>query len=189
MGRAIPKVGRGRKARQHMDVGRAGQAWCGIANRGKPPYSGPFSESFSMSLTFETKDKTAPEDLKLLGDGLAAHSAQVGYPATWQDYAVFATDEDGVVRGGLAGNSGQGMFYVRLLWVQAECRRQGVGRTMMDMAEAEAARRGCHTVGVDTFSYQAPQFYPKLGYTAFGQIDGLGDKRDLTRTWFMKRIG
>ena len=143
----------------------------------------------AMTLTFTLTDKLEPSDIKLLGEGLTAHSAEMGFPAEWKDFAIFARDASGAVRGGIAGNSGQNMLYIRLLWVHATERGKGLGRRLMEMAEAEGVRRGCHVAGVDTFTYQAPQFYPKLGYREFGRVDGLGEKRDLTRFWFMKRIG
>ena len=34
----------------------------------------------------------------------------------------------------------------------------------MAAAEEEAKRRGCKYAFVDTFSFQAPEFYRKLGY-------------------------
>ena len=142
-----------------------------------------------MTLTYSFKDKVEPEDLKILGDGLTAHSAEVGFGATWKDLAAFATDASGAVRGGIAGNTGQGMLYIRLLWIHADERGKGLGSKLMAMAEAEGIKRGCHTAGVDTFSYQAPAFYPKLGYTEFGRVVGLGQNKDLSRFWFMKRIG
>ena len=38
-------------------------------------------------------------------------------------------------------------------------------------AERRAVERGCHSAWVDTFSFQAPGFYPKLGYEPFGELD------------------
>jgi hypothetical protein len=41
------------------------------------------------------------------------------------------------------------------------------------MAEAERHGRafGCHSAWVDTFTFQGPNFYPKLGYVEFARID------------------
>jgi hypothetical protein len=41
----------------------------------------------------------------------------------------------------------------------------------MGAAEGRAVERGCHSAWVDTFSFQAPGFYPKLGYEVFGELD------------------
>jgi hypothetical protein len=40
----------------------------------------------------------------------------------------------------------------------------------METTEIEARRRGCRNAYLDTFSYQAPQFYERLGYVAFGTL-------------------
>ena len=56
----------------------------------------------------------------------------------------------------------------------------------MGDAEARALERGCHSAWVDTFSFQAPGFYPKLGYTVFGELDyPPGHKR----IFLQKRLG
>ena len=36
---------------------------------------------------------------------------------------------------------------------------------------ARAFERGCHSAWVETFSFQAPGFYRKLGYEPFGELD------------------
>ncbi|MCI0305365.1 GNAT family N-acetyltransferase [Cronobacter sakazakii] len=40
--------------------------------------------------------------------------------------------------------------------------------SLMAMAEAEGRKRGCKRVFVDTFSFQAPDFYRKQGYDLYG---------------------
>ena len=37
-------------------------------------------------------------------------------------------------------------------------------------AEAEAAKAGCVGVWVDTYSFQAPEFYAAMGYVPFGRL-------------------
>jgi GNAT superfamily N-acetyltransferase len=78
-----------------------------------------------------------------------------------------ATD---TVKGGLWGHTSYGWLYVQLLVVPEALRGQGVGRQLLQMAEAEALRRGCHGVWLDTFSPQAQGFYESLGYQAFAAL-------------------
>jgi len=65
---------------------------------------------------------------------------------------------------GMHGVTGFGWMFVDNLWVDEPLRRAGWGTRIMDAAEAEAARRGCHSVWLDTFSWQARGFYEKRGY-------------------------
>lgn len=141
-----------------------------------------------MALAFTLTDKPEPADIKCLSDGLTAHMTGAGHPTEWREFAVFARDENGHIRGGAAGNSGQCAIFIRLLWVHEAERRRGLGRQLLTMAEDEGRRRGCHTAFLDTFSFQAPLYYPQFGYAEFGRIEGLGPQRNVTRTWFVKRL-
>jgi GNAT superfamily N-acetyltransferase len=57
------------------------------------------------------------------------------------------------------------------LWVSEELRGGGLGAHLLGTAEAAARERGCGAVWLDTFSFQAPDFYKKPGYRQFGQLD------------------
>ena len=141
-----------------------------------------------MSLIYTIRDKHDPAEIKLLSDGLTQHAASVGVPADLADLGIFAQNTAQEVMGGLIAQVGWAFCYVKLFWVHESLRRQGIGRKLMDMAEEQALKRRCHTMAVDTYNYQGPDFYPKLGFGEFGRIDGLGHDRNLTRYWYMKRI-
>ena len=79
--------------------------------------------------------------------------------------------ENGRLLGGLTGHTHWGWLYIKLLWVAPQQRGSGLGRQLMLAAEREAQQRGCHTAFVNTFSFQAPTFYQKLGYTIWGQLE------------------
>jgi len=81
-------------------------------------------------------------------------------------------DEDGTIVGGVHGNYGSfGWLYVDALWVSEELRGQGHGTRLIAMIEAEAARHGCTNVYLNTFTFEAPAFYEKLGYTIFAELE------------------
>jgi hypothetical protein len=52
-------------------------------------------------------------------------------------------------------------------------------------AETEARVRGCQHVWLDSYTFQAPAFYQRLGYEVFGVLHGYPAPRDrgfLTKT-------
>jgi GNAT superfamily N-acetyltransferase len=79
--------------------------------------------------------------------------------------------ERGKIVGGLAGETFWGWMFVSLLWVSDAHRGHGYGSALMDTAEKEARGRGVRNVYLDTFSFQAPGFYKKLGYREFARLD------------------
>ncbi len=74
-------------------------------------------------------------------------------------------------QGGLMAEGVGDWMYVTLLWVAEECRRQGFGTALLQQAEAAAEDRGAKGILVDTYSFQAPAFYKKHGYTVYGEVD------------------
>jgi ribosomal protein S18 acetylase RimI-like enzyme len=59
-----------------------------------------------------------------------------------------------------------------ILCVSESTRKQGWGRKLMEMAEDEARKKGCSVAYTNTFPWQAPGFYEKLGYTVYGKLEG-----------------
>lgn len=57
------------------------------------------------------------------------------------------------------------------IWIEERYRGFGHGRELMRLAESEAKRRGCTRSKVSTFSFQAREFYEKLGYRVIGSLE------------------
>jgi len=110
-------------------------------------------------------------DVEILPHGLEAFNERQ-WPGhqQWRPLGVFVRDGQEVVAG-LVGETYCGWLFVRYLWVSDGLRGRGAGRALIAQAEACARGRGCHSAWVDTFSFQAPGFYQKLGYEEFGRLD------------------
>ena len=138
-------------------------------------------------LCLNVEDQPTDADVEVLPDRLEAfNDSQWPRHQPWQPLCVFVRDEHGNIVAGLAGETYAGWLFVRYLWVSEGLRRQGVGRELIEKAEGRALRRGCHAAWLDTFSFQAPDFYRKLGYEVFGELDWSGDHR---RIFLRKTLG
>ncbi len=60
---------------------------------------------------------------------------------------------------------------VGALWVDAKYRKQGLGSQLLETVEKIAAERGCTLIHLDTFDFQAKDFYVKQGYKVFGILN------------------
>ena len=99
---------------------------------------------------------------------LAYNTAAVGEP----DYRPLTVTirQRGKIVAGLTAETFFGWMFVSLLWVSDRHRGNGWGSSLMQTAEAEARERGVRHVYLDSFSFQAPAFYEKLGYREFGRL-------------------
>ena len=78
--------------------------------------------------------------------------------------------ETGKPVGGLTARITFDRMFVELLFVPDHLRGQGMGDRLMQKAEDVARESGCTGIWLDTFSFQAPGFYKKRGYSEFGAI-------------------
>ena len=107
-------------------------------------------------------------------------------PGRWGVLAVTVRDGNGEVVGGLWGRTGYGFLFVELLAL-GPARGLGLGRGVMERAEAEAKRQGLLGIWLDTWTFQAPDFYPKLGFVECGRITEYPPGHD--RVFYVKRFG
>src|SRR5262249_61383424 len=89
-----------------------------------------------------------------------------------RDVAVFLHDAHGSLMGGIIGTLWGHCVEITYLWVHPSLRGRGYGRRLLQTLEQEARAQQCHMAILDTYSFQAPDFYQRLGYEVFGAIDG-----------------
>jgi ribosomal protein S18 acetylase RimI-like enzyme len=81
-------------------------------------------------------------------------------------------DEGGAVVAGITGYVWGECCHVQFLWVHEARRGGGLGTRLLAFAEEEAARRGCRQVVLETYTFQAPEFYRRAGYEEMGRVSG-----------------
>ncbi|MGH8239384.1 MAG: GNAT family N-acetyltransferase [Steroidobacteraceae bacterium] len=142
------------------------------------------SPTFDVSLddapSDEIVDYIESELLEALGSKAAANR--------FGDLSVVARDRNGTLVAGLVGTTAYGWLLVKMLWVAEAKRGHGLGRHLMQIAETEARRRGCHGAWLDTSSDRARQFYAVLGYEQFGLLENSAEQQPAGhRRWFLRK--
>jgi GNAT superfamily N-acetyltransferase len=132
-----------------------------------------------------TIEITPPDDdVRVLWKGLHDHNTQHSGAREAEYLAVFLRDERGVIVGGAYGWTAFGCLKIDVLWVHESLRGQGFGKRLLAEAEAEGVRRDCQFATLDSFSFQAPEMYKKLGYVEFAVLDKIAGNQ----TWhFLKK--
>ena len=133
-----------------------------------------FADAFMVSRMFrlETEVDTSRRDLlrRRLRDTNTAASpvlrALRGTPGERElPLHVWAVDDAGAVAGGLVGHTWATWLHVMYLWVDGRHRGAGLGSQLLAQAERVARdERGCASVRLETWDFQAPEFYQKQGY-------------------------
>lgn len=78
---------------------------------------------------------------------------------------LWALDDSGGLAGGLVGHTWAAWLHVAYLWVDARHRGAGLGSRLLRRAERTARdERGCRGARLETWDFQAPEFYRKHGY-------------------------
>ena len=132
------------------------------------------------------EDHPRREDVALLDERLYEFNASASGVHDGRSLAIFVRDGDGTIVAGMHGWTWGGTGFVQAIWVDQTRRGRGLGSRLLSAAEAEARRRGCHQMHLDTHSYQAPTFYKKLGYEVIGRLPGWPG--DDVRIFLRKRL-
>lgn len=100
---------------------------------------------------------------------LGYNESKVG-PSRRKALTLVIRDSKRRVMAGLKGHTHFEWLFIAILWVDDRYRGRGIGTRLVRRAEREAIRRGCRHAWLDTFDFQAPHFYKKLGYQRFGTL-------------------
>ena len=127
-----------------------------------------------------------PEDSAwgVIGRGVAAYNRDQAGDNQFQRVCYVLQDTNGKVVGGVLAEVYWNWLYIDLLWVDEDLRRNGYGTSLMSRMEEEARQLGAKNAYLDTFSFQAPEFYENLGYQSFGE---LGDFPEGQMRYFMRK--
>ncbi|MFS9365727.1 GNAT family N-acetyltransferase [Streptococcus oralis subsp. tigurinus] len=77
---------------------------------------------------------------------------------------LYVEDEKGNLLAGLVAETFGNWLEIKYLFVKEELREQGIGSKLLEQAESEVKNRNCRFAFVNTYQFQAPDFYKSHGY-------------------------
>jgi GNAT superfamily N-acetyltransferase len=103
------------------------------------------------------------KDYKVISDGMLLYHDKKGHRRTSEVIYIFLKDEKKKVYGGVIATVLWNGIEINSLWVDESLRKKGYGRKLVEEIEKEGIKRDCTIVYTNTFTWQAPEFYEKLG--------------------------
>lgn len=80
-------------------------------------------------------------------------------------------EKNNIIAGCLAKMYCWNVIYIDILWVDERYRKCGLGTKLLNEIEKIALEEKCSLIHLDTFDFQAKDFYTKHGYEVFGVLD------------------
>lgn len=100
------------------------------------------------------------------------------------DLSMKVVEDDKIIAGIIAKMYCWNIVYVDTLWVDPDYRGRRIGEKLLTMLENEAKLKGAKLVHLDTFDFQAKDFYLKQGYEIFGKLEDCPENH---RRYYMKK--
>jgi GNAT superfamily N-acetyltransferase len=106
----------------------------------------------------------------IIGGGIHNYNIQQAGEDNGQTICFVIQSPDEEVVGGVIAATHWDWLYIDLMWLKEDFRGLGYGQRLLELAEEKARQLGAKEAYLDTFSFQAPDFYKKYGYQVFGEL-------------------
>lgn len=114
-----------------------------------------------MHFRLENRESKKTQEL---GNLIRAYNQSKREPSKSEPLNIYVEDEQGNLIAGMVAETFGHWLEIEYLYVQEDFRGQGIGSNILNRAEKEARERKCNYSFVNTYQFQAPDFYKKHGY-------------------------
>lgn len=114
-----------------------------------------------MHFRLENRESKKTQEL---GNLIRAYNQSKREPSKSEPLNIYVEDAQGNLIAGMVAETFGHWLEIEYLYVQENLRGQGLGSNILNRAEKEARERKCKYSFVNTYQFQAPDFYKKHGY-------------------------
>jgi GNAT superfamily N-acetyltransferase len=122
-----------------------------------------------MSEKYQIVSVDTPE-WGVIGGGIHIYNIQQAGDDKGQTICLVIQGPEEEIVGGVIAATHWDWLYIDLMWIIEDFRGLGYGQRLLELAEDKARQLGAKNAYLDTFSFQAPDFYKKFGYQVFGEL-------------------
>ena len=114
-----------------------------------------------MHFRLENKESHKAQEI---GNLIRSYNRSKREEAESEPLNLYVEDEKGNLLAGLVAETFGNWLEIEYLFVKEELREQGIGSKLLQEVESEAKNRNCRFAFVNTYQFQAPDFYKMYGY-------------------------
>jgi ribosomal protein S18 acetylase RimI-like enzyme len=89
-----------------------------------------------------------------------------------EEFAAAIRNGAGEIIAGASGHTWGGCCQITNLWVHESVRHQDVGSQLVQAVETHALAKNCNQIVLSSHTFQAPDFYRKLGFIEQARVIG-----------------
>ena len=109
-------------------------------------------------------ENTESQKSQIIGDLIRSYNRSKREAAESEPLNIYVEDDSGELMAGLVAETFGNWLEIEYLFVKEDLRGQGIGSQLLQRAESESKKRNCRFAFVNTYQFQAPDFYQKHGY-------------------------
>jgi GNAT superfamily N-acetyltransferase len=137
-------------------------------------------------MNYELHDDMTTAEAEYVQRKLLEFSDGFTEPRNYREFGVALRDQCGEVVGGITANRVWDWLQIGVLWIPDELRGQGLGQQLLKRMENLGRQHGCKFAKLDTFEFEAREFYESHGYTVQSRTDNF--PRDHTQFHLTKEL-
>ena len=117
----------------------------------------------------------AEQDIDFIGNSLVDYNLRQ-VPRTQRENFIgiskkIVDENNRIIAGCIAEMYCWNIVYIDVLWVDEAYRKCGLGSKLLNEIEAISVKEKCTLIHLDTFDFQAKDFYIRHGYELFGVLE------------------
>lgn len=117
-----------------------------------------------MEIVITKKTDNDPKTGDFINKEFTAYALQSGVELNFEEFCFVAEDNEKNILGVITGRAYYNEVHIGDLIIGEKFRKIGLGSALVSAVEKEYSGKGYDIITLTTFGFQAPEFYPKLGY-------------------------